>query len=352
MVQVRIVGTAGDDQRRLGRARPRPTTIRQAVDRVPEPESRAVSQAITSRFGGTLVGGAKKTGQEGARPEADPAGEAARRDRQRLRRAGRGHASPRSSSRRPAGRTPASPATCREQSLFSTSVYYTSPRARLSAERLQALARRHQRLGAPARRAERLRARRRRRRRDRQGVLRRDAAAGAGGGAGCAAAAAARSSRRRSPSDSGQLLPAPEAHALPAALSDEGAARLLVRRGRRDGRERSSASTSWASTARPCRSTRTPRSTPRTPGACATRPGSTRRSSSSRPGRSAGTGGRCASTRTARRSTASPSSTAASACKAAGGVVVWIDNSLDDKLSPETMISIAKSLKPARRAPA
>ena len=37
-------------------------------------------------------------------------------------------------------------------------------------------------------------------------------------------------------------------------------------------------------------------------------------------------------------------------CKAAGGVVVWIDNSLDDKLSPETMISIAKSLKPARRA--
>jgi LCP family protein required for cell wall assembly len=40
------------------------------------------------------------------------------------------------------------------------------------------------------------------------------------------------------------------------------------------------------------------------------------------------------------------------ACKAAGGVVVWIDNSLDDKLSPETMISIAKSLKPARRAPA
>ena len=39
-------------------------------------------------------------------------------------------------------------------------------------------------------------------------------------------------------------------------------------------------------------------------------------------------------------------------CKATGGVVVWIDNSLDDKLSPETMISIAKSLKPARRAPA
>jgi len=39
-------------------------------------------------------------------------------------------------------------------------------------------------------------------------------------------------------------------------------------------------------------------------------------------------------------------------CKAAGGVVVWIDNSLDDKLSPETMISIAKSLVPARRAPA
>jgi LCP family protein required for cell wall assembly len=39
-------------------------------------------------------------------------------------------------------------------------------------------------------------------------------------------------------------------------------------------------------------------------------------------------------------------------CKAAGGVVVWINNSLDDKLSPETMISIAKSLVPARRAPA
>ena len=35
-------------------------------------------------------------------------------------------------------------------------------------------------------------------------------------------------------------------------------------------------------------------------------------------------------------------------CKAAGGVVVWIDNSLDDKLSPETMIAIAKSLVPAQ----
>jgi LCP family protein required for cell wall assembly len=39
-------------------------------------------------------------------------------------------------------------------------------------------------------------------------------------------------------------------------------------------------------------------------------------------------------------------------CKAAGGAVVWIDNSLDDKFSPETMISVAKSLVPARRAPA
>ena len=39
-------------------------------------------------------------------------------------------------------------------------------------------------------------------------------------------------------------------------------------------------------------------------------------------------------------------------CKAAGGVVVWIDNSLDDKLSPETMIAIAREPSPARRAPA
>ena len=39
------------------------------------------------------------------------------------------------------------------------------------------------------------------------------------------------------------------------------------------------------------------------------------------------------------------------ACKATGGVVVWVDNSLDDKLSPETMIAIARSLTPARRAP-
>ena len=39
-------------------------------------------------------------------------------------------------------------------------------------------------------------------------------------------------------------------------------------------------------------------------------------------------------------------------CKAAGGVVVWIDNSLDDKFTPETMIAVAKSLVPARRAPA
>jgi LCP family protein required for cell wall assembly len=40
------------------------------------------------------------------------------------------------------------------------------------------------------------------------------------------------------------------------------------------------------------------------------------------------------------------------ACKSSGGVVVWIDNSLDDKLSAETMIAIAKSLVPAKRAPA
>ena len=40
------------------------------------------------------------------------------------------------------------------------------------------------------------------------------------------------------------------------------------------------------------------------------------------------------------------------ACKSDGGVVVWIDNSLDDKLSAETMIAVAKSLVPARRAPA
>jgi hypothetical protein len=33
-------------------------------------------------------------------------------------------------------------------------------------------------------------------------------------------------------------------------------------------------------------------------------------------------------------------------------VVVWIDNSLDDQLTPETMIAVAKSLIPARRAPA
>jgi LCP family protein required for cell wall assembly len=40
------------------------------------------------------------------------------------------------------------------------------------------------------------------------------------------------------------------------------------------------------------------------------------------------------------------------ACKATGGVVVWIDNSLDDHLSPETMIAIARSMVPAHRAPA
>jgi LCP family protein required for cell wall assembly len=39
-------------------------------------------------------------------------------------------------------------------------------------------------------------------------------------------------------------------------------------------------------------------------------------------------------------------------CKTAGGVVVWIDNSLDDHLSPETMIAIARSMVPARKAPA
>jgi LCP family protein required for cell wall assembly len=39
-------------------------------------------------------------------------------------------------------------------------------------------------------------------------------------------------------------------------------------------------------------------------------------------------------------------------CTASGGAVVWVDNSLDDKFTPETMIAVAKSLVPARRAPA
>jgi hypothetical protein len=37
-------------------------------------------------------------------------------------------------------------------------------------------------------------------------------------------------------------------------------------------------------------------------------------------------------------------------CQATGGVVVWIDNSLDDTLTPATMIAIARSLAPAHRA--
>ena len=68
----------------------------------------ALSQAVASRFGGTVEGGAKTTAKKTRRAEADPAGQAARRDGQRLRRAGRRHRGARSSSRRRAGRTPAS----------------------------------------------------------------------------------------------------------------------------------------------------------------------------------------------------------------------------------------------------
>ena len=180
MVQVRLDGRHADDRRRLRRdgvARgdpARPCTEFQN----PNP---AISQAVASRFGGTRRGRRQEAGEEEDQgPEADPAGQAARRDGQRLGRAGRRDAARWSSSRRPAGRTPASRARCPRRTS-SRPPSTTRTRARTpSAERLRRSLGDTSASALPARRAERLRPRRRRRGRDRQRVLRRDAAARAG----------------------------------------------------------------------------------------------------------------------------------------------------------------------------
>ena len=110
MVQVRIVGTTGMING-ASVVEASPSTIRDAVNQFNNPNPQ-LQQAITSRFGGTLEGGAKKTVKKVARPEADPAVQGAHRDRQRLRACRASRPWPRSSSRRRAGRTPASRATC------------------------------------------------------------------------------------------------------------------------------------------------------------------------------------------------------------------------------------------------
>ena len=90
MVQVRLSGdTPTLIERRLRRdGSPRGDPRRPSTEfQNPNP---AISQAVTSRFGGTRRGRREEAGEEEDQgPEADPAGQAARRHGQRLRRAGR-----------------------------------------------------------------------------------------------------------------------------------------------------------------------------------------------------------------------------------------------------------------------
>ena len=89
MVQVRIVGTHRHDQRRL-RGGGQPLDDPRCRQPVRQPESRAVP-GHHRPLRGHGRGRSQEDGQEGAWPEAHHAVQAARRDRQRLRCAGRRH---------------------------------------------------------------------------------------------------------------------------------------------------------------------------------------------------------------------------------------------------------------------
>ena len=326
-----------------------PQSIQAAVTRVPEPEPGRLAGGREPHR--RHAHGRQEARQEEAQgPEADPAREAPRRDRERLGRAERRHAG---QGRAPEGRLAAHE--CRrdaapDEPVLDAHLLHERASARLGREAAP-FARRYDRLRAPARRDERLRARRRRRGRDRQRLLGRHPAAERGGEAGRAAAGTpARAvglglgSRR--------LLPAAEAGRVQAALPVQGAALLQLPRGHRERAPTRSASIRWASTARRWPSTRAPARPRRTPGGCATRPGS------DAPILEQPTRQVCWDNHQVRVYTNGAAIHriavfyGGQACKAAGGVVVWIDNSLDDHLSPETMIAIARSMVPAHRAPA
>ena len=112
-----------------------PEAIRTAVNEFPNPNT-AVSQPVANRVGGTVLGGAKKPAKKSQGAEADPAGQAARRDGQRLRRAGCGDEAEIALQKAGWKHTGVG-GTLPQTNLFSTAVYYTAPRARPSAERLR-----------------------------------------------------------------------------------------------------------------------------------------------------------------------------------------------------------------------
>ena len=158
MVQVRLDGRHADDvERRLGRDGVGPA-IQAAVSEFQNPNP-AVSQAVASRIGGTLVGGAKpaKKKHHGLKPI--PPARLRVVTVERLGRAERRDARPRSSSRRPAGRIPASAARSRRRTCSrrtsTTRMPAPTPRPRSCAARWATPTR----LRAPARGDERLRPR-------------------------------------------------------------------------------------------------------------------------------------------------------------------------------------------------
>ena len=134
MVQVRIVGETGMVNG-ASVVQASPAAIQAAVNEFQNPNP-AVAQAVASRFGGTLLGGAKKTVKKTRGPKPIPPAKlrvvtvngsgvqgVATVAKVALQKAGWPHTGV-------AGNLP-------EQNLFSTAVYYTSARARLSAERLR-----------------------------------------------------------------------------------------------------------------------------------------------------------------------------------------------------------------------
>ena len=310
MVQVRLTGDTPTLSNGASVVTVSPDAIQTAVAEFQNPNP-AISQAVASRIGGIVVGGAKKPAKKKIRgPKPIPPARlrvvtvngsgvqsVATQAKVELQKAGWPHTSV-------GGTLP-------QTNLFSTHVYYTSRRAHLSAEKLRrSLGDTTASVLLPASMTD--------------FGLNADVVVAIGSAFSgvtppptVAAKQAAPPPERplvqaASASDPGDFFMLPEAHRLSVAVSVQGPARLHPTARRSSATRTRSGSTSSASTASSCPSTRAPRTTPRTPGACATRSGPTRRSSTSRAGRSAGTSAWCACTRTAPRSTASPCSTAAS----------------------------------------
>ena len=351
MVQVRLTGDTPTLSNGASVVTVSPQAIQSAVAEFQNPNP-AISQSVASRIGGIVVGGAKKPAKKkikGPKPipptrlrvvtvNGSGVQSVATQAKVELQKAGWPHTS--------VGRHPAA-----DEPLLDPRLLHEPPRAALGRE-AAALAGRYDRIGAPAGLDDRLRPQRRRRRGDRQRILRRHSAADG-------RQPSRRRRRRSARSYRPRRLPTPATSSSTRRRSDfkllypsKVPLELLLQRGHRAGSNafrvyplgkhgkamagRRGAPARLLERLGPALHDLDGRADPR----AADAPGLL------------GQASQVASTRTARPIHRIAVFYGGEQCKAAGGVVVWIDNSLDDKLSPETMIAIARSLVPAHRAPA